>query len=100
MAQFSSENQPKQRRGKGKDKLKRLIDENTQEEAKRQLSNAVEAGEQWAVMAIIDRIAPKLKPVTDRDSLDGQYLELKMKQISEFEERILALEESLNESRE
>lgn len=99
MAQFSSENQPKQRRGKSRDKLRRLIDESTQEEAKRQLSDAVKAGEQWAVMAIIDRIAPKLKPVTDRDSLDGQYLELKMKEISEFEQRLADLEALANESK-
>ena len=99
MAQFSSENQPKQRRGKGKDKLKGLLDENTKEEAKRQLSNAVKAGEQWAVMAIIDRIAPKLKPITDESSLDGQYLELKMKEISEFEQRLADLEAMANESK-
>lgn len=97
MAQFSSENQPKQRRGKAKDKLKGLIDENTKEEAKRQLSNAVKAGEQWAVMAIIDRIAPKLKPITDESSLDGEMLKLKMKEISEFEERIKQLEDLANE---
>lgn len=97
MAQFSSENQPKQRRGKSRDKLRRLIDESTQEEAKRQLSDAVKAGEQWAVMAIIDRIAPKLKPITDESSLDGQYLELKMKEISEFEQRLADLEALANE---
>lgn len=97
MAQFSSENQPKQRRGKSRDKLKRLIDEKTQEEAKRQLSDAVKAGEQWAVMAIIDRIAPKLKPITDESSLDGEMLKLKMKEISEFEQRLADLEALANE---
>ncbi|HCE3512129.1 TPA: hypothetical protein NG630_004432 [Vibrio parahaemolyticus] len=97
MAQFSSENQPKQRRGKGKDKLKRLIDESTQEEAKRQLSNAVKCGEQWAIVEVLKRIAPPLKPVTDADSLDGKYLELKMKEISEFEQRLADLEALANE---
>jgi hypothetical protein len=90
---FTSENQPKRRRGKSKDKVKRLLDESTQEEAKIQLSRAIEAGESWAVMAVIDRIAPKLKPATDPNSIDGQYITLKMKEISELEERIKALEE-------
>ncbi|MCG9632265.1 hypothetical protein [Vibrio sp. Isolate30] len=100
MAKFSSENQPAKRRGRGKSKLSKILDENTISDAKRQLSEAVKAGEQWAIVEVLKRIAPPLKPVTDADSLDGQYLELKMKEISEFEQRILALEESLNESRE
>ena len=94
---FTSENQPKRRRGKSKDKLKGLIDESTKEEAKIQLQKAVVLGEQWAILAVIDRIAPKLKPVTDANSLDGQYIELKMKEISEFEERIKQLEDLANE---
>jgi hypothetical protein len=90
---FTADHQPKRRRGKSKDKLKRLIDESTQEEAKIQLSNAIREGQSWAVMAVLDRIAPKLKPATDPNSLDGQYIELKMKEISELEERIKKLEE-------
>ena len=97
MAQFSSENQPAKRRGRGKSKLGKILDENTISEAKRQLNEAVKAGDQWAIVEVLKRIAPPLRPVTDRDSLDGQYLELKMKEISEFEERIKQLEDLANE---
>lgn len=89
MAQFSKDNQPKKRRGKSKASL---ISEGTKKEAARQLSDAVEAGEAWAVKLVLETVMPKLKPVTPRDSLDGEYIELKMKELHEFEERIAALE--------
>ena len=49
--------------------------------------------EQWAVESILKRTHPALKPITLDNSLDGEFLKLKMLEISEFEERIKALEE-------
>jgi hypothetical protein len=39
---------------------------------------------------------PALKPITPEDSLDGDMLALKMKEISEFEQRLVALENQKN----
>lgn len=83
-------------RPKGSKNLKRLVDESTEKEAKRQLQDAVKNGEQWAVMAVLDRIQPKLKAITPDDSLDGEYLAAKVKELTEIEERIKALEEHVN----
>ncbi|WP_112478753.1 DUF5681 domain-containing protein [Vibrio variabilis] len=74
---------------------KSLIDEGTKEEAKRQLQNAVESGEQWAIQAVIDRIEPKLKAVTPEGSLDGEVLELKIQEVTDLADRITKLEEAL-----
>jgi len=97
---FSKDNQPKGRgRPKGSRNKRSLIDEATQEKAKSQLQDAVEAGEQWAILAVLDRIMPKLKPITPTGSLDGDLLAAKIKEVAEFEERLAALEAQANEQK-
>jgi hypothetical protein len=47
---------------------------------------------------VLKRISPALKPITPEDSLDGHMLALKIKEVSEFEERLLNLEVKTSES--
>jgi hypothetical protein len=91
---FSSEHQPKGRRGRPKgSKNKRMtISETLAEKTLNQLTQAVDMGEAWAVQAVLDRVAPKLKAITPEQSLDGALLQLRILEIRELEERILALE--------
>jgi hypothetical protein len=56
------------------------------------LTEAVRSGESWAIQAVLDRVAPKLKAITPENSLDGEYLQLKALEIRELEQRLLALE--------
>lgn len=56
-----------------------------------------ELGDIDAARLVFDRIFPKLKPITPMDSLDAEYLQAKIKQVAELEERIAALEENQNE---
>ena len=90
---FTSTNQPKGRgRPKGSKNKASLIDQSLQTEAFKQLQIAIQNGEQWAIQAVLDRCYPKLKQITPVQSLDGEYLQLKAKEISEFEQRLQVLE--------
>jgi hypothetical protein len=60
--------------------------------AKAAILLAVEQGDITAARIVIDKHIPTLKPVTVKDSIDGAYLQLKMKELHEFDERIKALE--------
>lgn len=80
-------------RPKGSKNKRSLIDEDTKKEAKQQLQDALKAGEQWAVMAVIDRIEPKLKAITPEGSIDAQLLELKIQEVTDLADRITKLEE-------
>ena len=57
-----------------------------------QLEIALNQGEQWAVETILKRTHAPLKAITPEHSIDGEFLKLKMKEISEFDTRIAALE--------
>ena len=60
--------------------------------AKAAILLAVEQGDITAARIVIDKHIPTLKPVTVKDSIDGAYLQLKMKELHEFEERLRNLE--------
>jgi hypothetical protein len=47
---------------------------------------------------VLKRISPTLKPITPEESLDGDMLALKIKEVSEFEERLSNLEAKTSES--
>ncbi|MEZ9130387.1 DUF5681 domain-containing protein [Vibrio breoganii] len=79
-------------RPKGTKNKASYIDESTKADAKSQLAEAVKSGEEWAIKVVIERCAPKLKPVTPEDSLDGQMLKLKILEITEIAERLAELE--------
>ena len=67
------------------------------EKALKKLEELLDAGEVQAVRMVIDRTFAPLKAQTPPDSLDAEYLKAKIKQVSELEERIAALEENQNE---
>ena len=98
---FSKEHQPTGGRGRptgSKSKRLKLSDALTGE-ALKQLEAAVFNGESWAIESVLKRVSPTLKPITLDNSLDGEYLKLKMKEISEFDQRITELEQRQNESK-
>jgi hypothetical protein len=91
---FSATNQPT---GKGrprgsKNKRSQFTDAMTST-ALDKLDIALASAEPWAIQLIINRTHPALKAITPEGSLDGDFLKLKMKEISEFEQRIAALEQ-------
>ena len=94
MARFTKDNQPAGRgRPKGsRDKRSQFSDAMTST-ALEQLEIALNNGEQWAVDTVLKRTHAPLKAVTPDNSLDGEFIKLKMKEISEFEQRIAALEQ-------
>ena len=59
------------------------------------LAEAVAAGDVQAIRLVLDRTIPALKAVTVADSLDGQLLALKIKELGEFEQRLSAIEADL-----
>tara|TARA_R110001632_G_scaffold130847_1_gene244946 strand:+ start:163 stop:459 length:297 start_codon:yes stop_codon:yes gene_type:complete len=98
MAKFTATNQPA---GNGrplgsKNKRSQFTDAMTST-ALEKLDIALSDGESWAIQLVINRTHPALKSITPEGSLDGDFLKLKMKEISEFDERIQALEQRLNE---
>ena len=93
MAQFSKDNQPVNRgRKRGSKNKSLLLPAKITEEAISQLQEAVKAGDLKAILWTLDRTHPSIKPVTDRSSLDGEMLQLKIKEITELEQRIAELE--------
>jgi len=56
------------------------------------LAEAITEGKAWAIQLVLSRTHPALKPVTPVDSLDGRLIELKMREMSEFEQRLQKLE--------
>ena len=93
MAKFSTTNQPEinGRPVGSKNKRSQFSDVMTNK-ALEQLEIALNDGEQWAVETVLKRTHAPLKAITPEHSLDAEYLKLKMKEISEFEDRISALE--------
>jgi hypothetical protein len=68
------------------------VNEELAQKTLERLTQAVDSGEAWAIQAVLDRVAPKLKAITPENSLDGEYLQLKALEIRELEQRLLALE--------
>jgi len=92
MTQFKEGNNASKGRPKGSKNKRGKITDSLAAEALRQLENAVCSAEPWAITEVLKRLSPTLKAITPLDSLDGQFLTLKMKEISEFESRLQALE--------
>jgi hypothetical protein len=90
---FSATNQPANNgRPKGSRNKRGQFSKELTTQALEQLTLAVSNGEAWAVQEVFKRTHPTLKPITPTDSLDGEMLMLKMKEIEEFEQRLIALE--------
>tara|TARA_R110002074_G_scaffold300936_1_gene472323 strand:+ start:452 stop:742 length:291 start_codon:yes stop_codon:yes gene_type:complete len=90
---FSATNQPVNNgRPKGSRNKRGQFSKELTTQALEQLTLAVNNGEAWAVQEVFKRTHPTLKPITPTDSLDGEMLMLKMKEIEEFEQRLIALE--------
>lgn len=64
-------------------------------EALKQLQLAVDAGDMHAVKLVIERAYPALKPVTPEGSIDAELLALKIRSLSDVEERLAILEATL-----
>ena len=94
MSRFSAENQPTGNgRKKGSVNKRSQFSDTLTKEALKQLNEAISRGESWAVESVLKRTHAPLKAITPDNSLDGESLKLKMLEISEFEQRIKALEE-------
>jgi len=99
MGQFTSENQPQNRGRKVGSKNKRsVVTDELHNNALKKLEQAVELGEPWAIEAVLKRCMPTLKPITPVGSLDGEMLEFKIKELSDFEERLEQLEEKAKDA--
>jgi hypothetical protein len=96
---FSATNQPANNgRPKGSRNKRGQFSKELAEQALEQLTLAVNQGEPWAIQEVLKRISPTLKPITPEESLDGDMLALKIKEVSEFEERLSNLEAKTSES--
>lgn len=97
---FSKDNQPPSKgRPKGSRNKRSIISDQLHQTALEKLTQAVNEGESWAIQAILDRTMPRLKPGTDCGSLEAELIQsqtelnrLKALEISEFEQRLKALE--------
>ncbi|PMP04569.1 hypothetical protein BCS95_05480 [Vibrio breoganii] len=80
-------------RPKGSKNKREFIDAETKKEAQKHLQNAVKAGEQWAILEVLKRIEPPLKPVTPENSIDAEVMRARIFQLVELEERLTKLEQ-------
>lgn len=101
MAEFSKEQQPKKRgRPAGSKNKRAIISSELHESALTQITAAVKEGEQWAIIEVLKRTMPPLKAVTPEMSLDAEALRtnidlnnFKIKEMSDFEDRLQELEQ-------
>lgn len=97
---FTKIKQPSKRgRPKGSLNKRSQIPDELHKEALKQLTTAVKAGASWAVLSVVDRTMPKIKPVsTGAEQLlieaQTELTILKAKEISEFEQRLIELEKA------
>lgn len=97
MAKFSSVNQPANR-GRKKAKWKsNVFDKELTLKAVNALERAIDEGESWAIMAVIDRTYPKIKSIAPRGSLEAQELEMKIEQNADVTELIETCERFISE---
>ena len=93
MARFSTTNQPESNgRPVGSKNKRSQFSEIMTSKALELLEIALNEGQQWAVETVLKRTHAPLKAITPAHSLDGEFLKLKIKEISEFDERIQKLE--------
>ena len=93
MARFSATNQPESNgRPLGSKNKRSQFTDVMANRALEQLEIALDEGEQWAIETVLKRTHAPLKAITPDNSLEGEFLKLKIKEISEFEQRITALE--------
>lgn len=76
----------------GAGRKRSLLPKQLTDNALTRLSELVDAGDVQAVRMVIDRSFPALKSITPTGTLDAELLKMKIKELSEFEERIAALE--------
>ncbi|ORT50711.1 hypothetical protein ST37_08305 [Vibrio sp. qd031] len=88
---------PKGRPKNSKNK-REFISEKVQSKAVKRLEDAVEEGEQWAIIEVLKRVAPPLKPITAPDSLDADMLRARIFELVELEQRLKALEDESADS--
>lgn len=93
MAEFQKGNKASPGRPAGSKNVKSQFSASMTKKALKQLEIALDNGEQFAIDIVLKRTHPPLKPITPESSIDGEFLKLKMKEISEFEERLNALEQ-------
>jgi hypothetical protein len=95
---FSATNQPVNNgRPKGSKNKRGQFSKELTTQALEQLTLEVRQGEAWAIQEVVKRTHPTLKPITAEDSLDGELLILKIKEITELEQRLITLESKANE---
>lgn len=99
MPQFTTDNQPKAKRGrpKGSKNAKTLLPKKVFDMAVDQLEAKVLGGDLQAILWILNRKYPALKPITSTDSLDGEMLQARIFEVTELEERLLELERLADE---
>tara|TARA_R110002020_G_scaffold215208_1_gene422349 strand:- start:3660 stop:3977 length:318 start_codon:yes stop_codon:yes gene_type:complete len=97
MGKFTSATAPRGGRKHGSKNKRQAITPEMESKAKDVLLQALNNCEQWACESVLKRVSPPLKAVTPENSLDGEYLRLKSIEISEFDERLKALEEQQHE---
>ena len=94
---FSSTNQPvKNGRPKGSKNKRSVFSADITSETLDQLRTAVKEGQSWALIEVLKRTHPTLKPITPVDSIDGDYIKAKMFELQEMEQRLIALESKAN----
>lgn len=81
-------------RPKGAKGKRNQIPEELTADALAKLAALVAEGDTQAVRMVLDRVIPTLRAVTAAGSLDAQLLQLKIRELSEFEQRLQALEDS------
>lgn len=64
------------------------------DQALTQLAQLVQEGDVQAIRMVLDRTIPALRAITAPNSLDAELLQMKIREIQEFEERLQALEAS------
>lgn len=79
-------------RPKGALGKKTQIPESLTKQAITHLTRLIEEGDTTAIKLVLDRTIPALKATTAPGTLDAELLKLKIKELSEFEERLAALE--------
>ncbi|AXB10535.2 hypothetical protein C0708_20415 [Aeromonas caviae] len=58
------------------------------------LAALVAEGDTQAIRMVLDRVIPTLRAVTAAGSLDAELIQMKIKELGEFEARLAALEEA------
>ncbi len=96
MARFEKGNTQGRGRPKGSRNVRQGIPSTLTKRAVEKLTEAVEAGESWACQEVLKRVYPCLKPITPENSLDGGLIQLKIKELKDFEQRLVLLEDQQN----